>query len=148
MKRILLILLLPIIFVSFYLIKQQYISAQEEDPETLAEQGYGQICLNAVFYDTDKSESGLCGLSENCPRGKTGEIDWKACEEAGIVFPCTYSHFPKTGANFELKGVGFSPNTKVYPYYCVIPTDKTPQCGSSYCTSGNPNIDQIIFGAE
>ena len=147
MKRILLFLLLPIIFVSFYLIKQQYISAQEKDPETTAEQGYGQVCLNAVFYDTDKSESGLCGLSENCPKDKHGEIDWKACEEAGIVFPCTYSHFPKDGANFELKGSGFTPGAKVYPYYCVIPTEKTPQC-ESYCTSGNPNNDQIIFGAD
>ncbi len=129
------------------MIKHNISLAQEEDPETIAEQGYGQVCLNAVFYDTDKSESGLCGLSENCPKDKSGGIDWKACEEAGIVFPCTYSHFPKDGANFELKGVGFSPGAKVYPYYCVIPTEKTPQC-ESYCTSGNPNNDQIIFGAD
>lgn len=145
MKRILLFLLLPIIFVSFYLIKHNISLAQEE--ETTAEQGYGQVCLNAVFYDTDKTESGLCGLSENCPKDKSGGIDWKACEEAGIVFPCTYSHFPKDGANFELKGSGFPPGAKVYPYYCVIPTEKTPQC-ESYCTSGNPNNDQIIFGAD
>ncbi len=146
-KRLLLFLLLPIVFISFYLIKHNISLAQEEDSETTAEQGYGQVCLNAVFYDTDKSESGLCGLSENCPKDKHGEIDWKACEEAGIVFPCTYSHFPKDGANFELKGSGFPPGAKVYPYYCASPVDyKVPFM--PYCTSGNPNIDQIIFGAE
>ncbi|MFH0979703.1 MAG: hypothetical protein V1803_02015 [Candidatus Roizmanbacteria bacterium] len=141
MKKIFLILLLLIIFVSISF-------AQEATPTPgISKQGYGQACLNAIFYDVDRSESGLCGNADNCPRDNSGNIDWKACEEQGIVHRCTFSHFPKAGANFELKGTGFPSTTKIYPYYCVIPTEKTPNCGPSYCTSGNASIDQIIFGA-
>ena len=148
MKRIfLLFLLLPLIFLSFFFIKDSISLAQEEDPETIAEQGYGQICLNAVFYDTDKSVIGWCGVLDRCTKGKTGGIDYPACEKEGHISRCTYSRFPKDGANFELKGSGFPPGAKVYPYYCASPVDyKVPF--EPYCTSGNPNIDKIIFGGE
>jgi len=146
-KKSLITFFILIILISGFIFSIRFIFAQEEPEEdTIAEQGYGQACLDAKFYDIDRVPGGLCGSQDNCI-AKYGYVDWEKCTADGIFFECTYSHFPREGADFELEGTEFPPNTKIYPFFCVTPESEKAGDFEPYCTTGNPDTDMIVFGA-
>jgi len=62
--------------------------------QTIVQESYKQICLDALNYDVDT-------ITYRCDEGK-----------------CT-DHIPPAVANYTLEGKGFPTNTPIYPFVCI-----------------------------